>query len=61
MVKSSDNVFFVIHQMANGVLISDVISAIGRRVWPGPSSNFSYIDGHLAHSIAYSTRNLNIY
>ena len=45
-------------QMAQGVLISDVITAIDQ---VGPSGKFNYLGLDLAHYMVYKNIELNIY
>ena len=58
MVDRSENASFATHQMAHGVLISDVIIAIGK---VKPSSMFNYLGLNLADSLVYSETHFNIY
>ena len=58
MVDRSNNVSFVIHQMAHGVLISDVIIVIGK---VRPNSMVKYLNLTLTYSLVYSDTHLNIY
>ena len=57
MVDRSNNVSFVIHQMAHGVLISDVIISSGK---VRPSSMVKYLGLNLTYSLVYSDTHFNI-
>ena len=61
MVDSSDNVFLVIHQMAHGVLISDVITATSKCKWLRSSIMLKNLGLNLAHSLVYSDTHPNMY
>ena len=57
-VDRSDNVSFVIHRMAHSVLISDIITAIGKVT---QTNILRYLGLNLAHPLVYSDTNLGIY